>query len=412
MRTRVDASEPDDSKPEQLEAWIAAGFEPSDAEIWRSWRFTIARAEAWIQQGVTEGLEAAQWMAAGVDPTTIQAWRDAGIDSSEAALWHEMGYDIDTASAEKAKGLGPVEAFTQAQAQSRSRSSSFGSSAWISRTPSVTGSQVMAGGLLRGDPRVMHGYLQRQWLDEEAQRWAAMGIEAADAYTWHALGLTPGEAGRLAIQGRGPGDVIREWWAAGIPFAEVADWIGAGLSSQEAVEQRSQGITSEQAATLRALRQQEPGPKQDSSVLSQLITPQGPPGSSIPGPPPDDESAARSAVEDAFARMLDVDEADGSIPAVEGGANLGEALLAAGQRHSIDQDPSQRSVKVDGLRFVNDHEARVVFSLTISGPFSGTPMIRGRQGRAVLVDGEWKVARDTFCALMQIAGIECPPPER
>ncbi len=38
-------------------------------------------------------------------------------------------------------------------------------------------------------------------------------------------------------------------------------------------------------------------------------------------------------------------------------------------------------------------------------------MIHERQGRAVLVDGEWKVARDTFCALMQIAGIDCPPRE-
>ena len=61
------------------------------------------------------------------------------------------------------------------------------------------------------------------------------------------------------------------------------------------------------------------------------------------------------------------------------------------------------------VRFVNDSEARVVYSLTISGPFSGTPVIRGPQGRAIVVDGEWKVARDTFCALMQMAEVACPP---
>ena len=36
-----------------------------------------------------------------------------------------------------------------------------------------------------------------------------------------------------------------------------------------------------------------------------------------------------------------------------------------------------------------------MYSVTISGPLSGTPMIKGRLGRAVLVDGEWKVARET-----------------
>ena len=188
-------------------------------------------------------------MAAGVDPTTLPQWLDAGIDASEAALWHEMGYDIDGAKAEKAKGLGPTDAFAQAQAPSRA-----------ARRVTVTGGGTVdctwwtSGFGPGGDPRVMHGYHMRQWIDEEAMQWAAQGIEAADAYTWHALGLTPAEAGRLAIQGRGPGDVIREWWGAGIPFDEVAEWIGAGLTSTEALNQRAQGITAEQAAALRALR--------------------------------------------------------------------------------------------------------------------------------------------------------------
>ena len=28
---------------------------------------------------------------------------------------------------------------------------------------------------------------------------------------------------------------------------------------------------------------------------------------------------------------------------------------------------------------------------------------------AVLVDGQWKMARSTFCDLMRLAGVECPP---
>jgi len=407
-RTKVDASEPDDGEPEQTAAWIAAGFDPRDAEVWRSWRFTIARAEAWVQQGVAEGLQAAQWMAAGANPSTVTSWLDADIDSTEAALWHEMGFDIDGAKAAKAKGLGPVDAFTQAQARSGVRRIVSPSTTGYTTFSRVGIASFGPGG---GDPRVMHGYHQRQWVDEEAMKWASQGIEAADAYTWHALGLTPAEAGRLAIQGRGPGDVIREWWSTGIPFDEVADWIGAGLSSKEALDQRSQGITSEQAAALRALRQQEPAPKPDPSVLGPLITPLGPPTSAIPGPAPQDEGAARTAIEDAFSRMLGVDETDGSIPAIDGGSNLGEVLRAAGQRHGIDQDPALNAVTVDGLRFVNDKEARVIYSLTINGPFSGTPMVRGRRGRAVLIDGVWKVARDTFVELMLLAGLECPPRE-
>jgi hypothetical protein len=410
VRTRIDASEPDDSEPEELTAWIAAGFDEEAAEVWRRWRFTIPRAEAWIEAGVTGGLEAAQWMTAAVDPTSVPTWRDAGIEASEAVQWHEMGYDVDRARTEKAKGLGPTEAFAQSQGQTGRASSS------VARLqlsgPVLQGPMGARRGFLGTgvDPRIMHGYLQRQWADEQAMTWAKQGIEAPDAYTWHALGLTPVEAGRLALQGRMPGELIREWWSAGIPYDEVADWIGAGLTAPEAVDQRSKGITSEQAAALRALRQQESGPAPDSPLGVGALTPQGPPGSEIPGPPPEDEESAREQVTSAFAAMLDVDE-DGSIAAIDGGSNLGASLAEAAQRHNIEPDTSARTVEIDAVRFINDHEARVAYSVVLTGRFSGTPLLRGRPGRAVLIDGAWKVARDTFCAFMQTAGVECPPRE-
>jgi hypothetical protein len=408
MRTRIDASEPDDRDPEEIAVWVAAGFDAEDAEIWRRWRFTIPRAEAWIKAGVSQGLHAAQWMAAAADPHTVQAWREAGIEASEAVQWHEMGYDLGSARAEKAKGLGPTEAFAQSHAN---RGASLGN---VQMSPGARTTGWVAIGGPRGlqasgvDPRIMHGYIQRQWLDEDAMAWAKEGIEAPDAYTWHGLGLTATEAGRLALQGRTPGEVIREWWTAGVPFEEVANWIGAGLSAGEAVDQRSRGITAEQAATLRALRQQEPGPPQAGPPRPEAFLRQGPPGSEIPGPPPEDEETARSDVGRAFAAMFDVAE-DGSIVAVDGGSNLRASLEEAGQRHGVGVDPAERSVQVDGLVFINDHEARVTYSVHITGPFSGTPVLRGRPGRAVLVDGQWKVARGTFCALMQLAGVDCPP---
>ena len=392
----MDDPEPDADDPEPVASWLAAGFDSTDAEVWRRWRFTIARAEAWINAGVTEGLHAAQWMTAGADPMLVQSWRDAGIDASEAVQWHEMGFDVTRARAEKSKGRSPTDAFAQAQPP-RPRSG------WASVAP--TGQRVLRRS--GADPRFMHGYMQRQWMDEEAVAWAKQGIEAADAYTWHALGLTPAEAGRLVLQGRLPGEVIREWWMAGIPFEEVADWIGAGLSAQEAVDQRARGITAEQAAALRALRKDE-SPPGDQSREAWDLTPQGPPGTEIPGPPPADEAAAGAAIERAFAAMTDVDE-DGSIRAIDGGSNLGRCLEEAGQRYIDDPETSSRTVKIDAIRFINDHEARVVYSMVINGLRIGGQLLQRRPGRAVLIDGEWKVARDTFCALMQLAGVECPP---
>jgi hypothetical protein len=36
-------------------------------------------------------------------------------------------------------------------------------------------------------------------------------------------------------------------------------------------------------------------------------------------------------------------------------------------------------------------------------------MLRHRQGKAVVVDGVWKVACETFRLFIQTAGVECPP---
>ena len=62
---------------------------------------------------------------------------------------------------------------------------------------------------------------------------------------------------------------------------------------------------------------------------------------------------------------------------------------------------------VDAIRFVNDHEAVVTYSAHITGSLNIT--LGDRPGRALLVDGEWKVTRETFCEWMRVGGVECPP---
>jgi hypothetical protein len=404
-RTRVGEYGSGDGEPEDLGVWLEAGFVQADAEIWRQWRFTLAEAAAWRREGVSDGLTAAQWQTAGASPETVGDWLGEGIDAAEAVRWHEFGYTLEAARTEKRKGIDPQQAFAQQHPQIRNVVTTR-----MSR-PSGRFGMALPGGMLSKfqsgvDPRVMHTYMQHQWFDQDALAWATQGVEAHDAYIWFELGLTPHEAGRLTMQGRDPGDAIREWWSAGIPFEELADWLGAGLTASEAVEQRSRGITVEQAAVLRALRQEDQAGQRRDPLPPEVLGRRGPPRRQPIGPPPKNEDAARSEIGEAFCGMLTAN-ADGELPTVDGGSNLGGCLEQARLRHGIGEVTQPATVTADFVRFVNDHEARVSFTIVITAPM--TMNLAGRPGRAVLVDGVWKVARETFCEFMQFAGVECPP---
>ena len=412
MPTGIDVAEPDDGEPEELARWLAAGFTGEAADVWRRWRFTIARAQSWAVAGVDEGLHAAQWSTAGVTPATVEQWRQAGIGPGEAVRWHEFGYELASARIQKASGRSPDEAFAQAHQQQAAPPTAR------MATRNVVGRGLAGplGGLpgsLRGlqeagvDPRLIRSYMQHQWMDETAVAWATQGIDAVDAYMWHDLGLTPAEAGRLELQGRTVGDVVREWWSAGIPFKEFADWIGAGLTAAEAVEQRARGITAEHAASLRALRQDDTPQVRPGGRAHPLFARQGPPGSEQIGPPPEDEEAARTKIGEAFSHMMEGDDASNAIPTVDGSEDLCECLREAAQRNAAAAADSTATITVDLVRFLNDHEARVSYSVVVSGGHNVT--FRDRPGKAVLVGGVWKVDRDTFCQMMQMAGVQCPP---
>jgi len=410
--TRVGAPEPDDNEPEELDVWLTAGFEAENAEGWRQWRFRIAQAQAWMAADVTEGLRAAQWSTAGVVAGTVQAWRDAGIEAPEAVRWHEFGFGLEAARAEKAKGLGPARAYAKSHWTGRA------ASAPVSRV--VLPSRGYAGALMAAPPdpvrrllesgadrNLVHGYLQHQWFDDEATAWALQGIEADDAYSWYELGLTAAEAGRLTLQSRTPGDVIFEWWGAGIPLGEVADWIGAGLSATEAVEQRSRGITAEQAAALRALRQDDDRPQQGGRPGSALRARQGPPSRERIGPPPKDAEAARAAIVAAFGGLLICGESN-AVASVEGGSNLGDCVAEATRNWGATGE-GVFVVTVEVVRFMNENRARVLYSVDGTGGLMLT--MHDHKGEAILVDGVWKVARETFCEFMQEIGIACPSRE-
>ena len=412
-----EAEGPDDGEPEHLSAWLAGGFDREDAEVWRRWRFTLAQADAWRRVGVGDGLLAAQWQTAGATPDTVRDWQAADIDAPEAVRWHEFGFNLVDAKGHKRNGLGPEDALARQHQAHDTRTVNvvrsmpiMGAGRGFAVGVGVPGGLVARFHQSGMDPQIIHGYLQHHWIDEAAEEWARHGIEAQDAYVWFDVGLTAAEAGRLVMQGRTPGDVVREWWTAGIPFEEVAQWIGAGLSAREAVEHRAKGITVEHAASLRALRVGDAGARRSEPFPSALLVRMGAPRSEPVGPPPDDEDAARLGVQGAFTRMLTPNERE-DLPAVEGGEGLGRCLAEAARRHGIPEGkPGEgATVAADFIRFVNDHEARVSFTIVVGPPRN--MHLGGRIGRAFLVEGVWKVARETFCEFMQFAGVECPPAE-
>jgi hypothetical protein len=131
---------------------------------------------------------------------------------------------------------------------------------------------------------------------------------------------------------------------------------------------------------------------------------------------PADRDAAEAAVEEAFESVFGADVAvETRCAAIEGGANLAPTMQEAGERFTgrVGLD-----VAVEHVRFLSDEEAEVSFVLIFPGGLGPGPMPGigagparfANVGYAVLVEGHWKVARETYCGLVQRIGVQCPPP--
>jgi Clp amino terminal domain, pathogenicity island component len=129
------------------------------------------------------------------------------------------------------------------------------------------------------------------------------------------------------------------------------------------------------------------------------------------GPPPEDEGAARDAIARAFGDMGEVDEESGNIPSVEGSEGLAicreQATELARTRFGGQVPDVSVEFVVDSVQFLNDHEAVVTYTAQIRGSLNIT--LANRPGRAIMVEGEWKVTRETFCEWALVGGVRCPP---
>jgi hypothetical protein len=109
--------------------------------------------------------------------------------------------------------------------------------------------------------------------------------------------------------------------------------------------------------------------------------------------------------------MGEVDEDSGTIPSVEGSEGLAACREQATElaRVRFGRQVLEVTVEfvVDTVRFLNDHGAVVTYTAQITGSLNIT--LGNRPGRAIVVDGEWKVTRETFCEWAQVGGVQCPP---
>lgn len=118
------------------------------------------------------------------------------------------------------------------------------------------------------------------------------------------------------------------------------------------------------------------------------------------GPEPADPEAIAD-IERAFTTLFDdsaTDEERGE--ALEDGALLLPVLAEARAHH-----PSVGAVhvRVERVRFLDERHARTRFVILLAG--AGPSF----DGKAVEADGRWRVSRETFCQVMAMAGVRCPP---
>jgi hypothetical protein len=123
----------------------------------------------------------------------------------------------------------------------------------------------------------------------------------------------------------------------------------------------------------------------------------------VTGRVPADQEAARTDIALAFQGVFVLSEDRRTVPCVDGGDRLGPCLKEAQERHAA-MRRTDRPVTIESVQFVDEGHAVVSFAVSLEGL---SP--ESRRGSALVVGSSWKVARATFCELMDLAGVRCPP---
>ncbi len=148
----------------------------------------------------------------------------------------------------------------------------------------------------------------------------------------------------------------------------------------------------------------------EERILSQPECAPRPPELPEPdGPPPADEETARQAVIDVFTRVYTGDDPGGQSEGfvdVDDPTGITEAVEMVRQSFP-GAITGTNTVRVDEVRFLNPTTAAVRYTILL--PDYSIPEFPSRIGEAVLVDGTWKVTRDTICHDLELGGVTCSP---
>jgi hypothetical protein len=124
------------------------------------------------------------------------------------------------------------------------------------------------------------------------------------------------------------------------------------------------------------------------------------------GPPPEDEEAALQAIFVAFQNSMEVGADGRTLINVEDGAALADCAEQVRIRSA--SIAPQVSQTIDRIKFL-DATTAVVWLTTLLNGRPPHPGLFRRECRAVLVDGRWKVSRESMCASWAFGGVHCPP---
>ncbi len=130
-----------------------------------------------------------------------------------------------------------------------------------------------------------------------------------------------------------------------------------------------------------------------------------PPPLALPQPtgsPPADQAGARQAIEGAYHRLFETSAYSSDAADLEGPPPLSDAERTKLQQGYGDIT-GKLKVRVNDVRFLSPTAAALSFDLLLNGQ----PITQTTVGRALLVNGQWKVARVTFCEIVGRGGIHC-----
>jgi hypothetical protein len=119
------------------------------------------------------------------------------------------------------------------------------------------------------------------------------------------------------------------------------------------------------------------------------------------GAEPTDPGAV-AAIEHAFHTVFsDASTDEERAEALEDGTGLLPSLAEARERAPA---IGPVRVQIQRVRFLDEHHARVGFTILLGG--AGGPSL---DGQALETGGVWRVSRETFCRVVAMAGVRCPP---